>query len=350
MWITGTFPPLNKRCCLQSIFVFSVLFWGTAVCRAQYSESNNDPFLKLNSAFRSAYAGARAELLRGAGPVVMSRGDYLVLYYRGRRYEGEKTDPSYHQLKTVAHVPLAIYVMLAGHADAPLSDKKRDELREFRDLIPPVRVALGSSGLTPCQQDGQRRQLDRCQSFLEQVLDQGRIGHGDLIRFCTRCTADFMQNTLEAARSRLQAYHRQMAKWKKMIAPKDWAQLQVVVVGAQMPRRGNLAVQYFARLLGEAGECKRIIYAEALFDEEKALNLLGTHRLDASAAEAFFGDPLRLHRDLLADATPAVLDTLDWSELRALDAAKGSRSRRSIQNRDRIYSGNSAGGGSVFGK
>ena len=146
MRTTGPFPQLNKRCCLQSIFVFSMLFWGTAVCRAQYAENDNDAFVKLNAAFRTAYADARTELLQATGPVVMSRGDYLVLHYRGERYEGEKADASYHQLKTVAHVPLAVYVMLAGHVDSPLSDAKRDEVRAFRDLIAPVRTALDSSG------------------------------------------------------------------------------------------------------------------------------------------------------------------------------------------------------------
>jgi hypothetical protein len=245
----------------------------------------------------------------------MSRGDYLVLYYRGERFEGKKADDSYHQLKTVAHVPLAIYVMLAGHVDSSMADTKLDEIRNFRELIPPVHTAIESCGLASCQRQRQRKLLGRCQSFLDRVLARGKCSGDELARFCRRCTPEFMQNTFEAAQVRLRGYHRQMCAWKKTIDPGDWDKLQVVVTGAQMPRRGNLAVQYFARLLGEPGEGRRIIYAEALFDEKKALNLLGTHRLDAAAAEVFFGDPLRLHRDLLADATPAALDTLDWWEL-----------------------------------
>jgi hypothetical protein len=43
---------------------------------------------------------------------------------------------------------------------------------------------------------------------------------------------------------------------------------------------------------------------------EPALELLGTHLLDASIGEGFFGDPLRLHRDLLGDAAAAYLPKL----------------------------------------
>jgi hypothetical protein len=81
-------------------------------------------------------------------------------------------------------------------------------------------------------------------------------------------------------------------------------------MGSQLPRKDNLAVQYFARLLGEKGEGKRIVYAEAIFDEAKALALLGTRRIDTRIGEDFFDDPLRMHRDLLGDAGKARLDEL----------------------------------------
>ena len=35
------------------------------------------------------------------------------------------------------------------------------------------------------------------------------------------------------------------------------------------------------------------------------MDLLGTHILDGSAGEAFFGDFMRMHRDLLSDAAAA---------------------------------------------
>src|SRR3954462_7953833 len=51
----------------------------------------------------------------------------------------------------------------------------------------------------------------------------------------------------------------------------EWERLTVVVMGRQLPRRDNLAVRYFAPLLGEPGEGRRIVYAESLFDDPKAL-------------------------------------------------------------------------------
>jgi hypothetical protein len=43
------------------------------------------------------------------------------------------------------------------------------------------------------------------------------------------------------------------------------------------------------------------VYPEGLWDEEKAMNLLGTLRLDGKLSVAVFNDPFRMYRDLLAD-------------------------------------------------
>jgi hypothetical protein len=50
--------------------------------------------------------------------------------------------------------------------------------------------------------------------------------------------------------------------------------------------------------------------AESLFEESKAIDLYGVPLLDGSIGEAVFGDPARMHRDLLADATAAYLPKL----------------------------------------
>ena len=57
-----------------------------------------------------------------------------------------------------------------------------------------------------------------------------------------------------------------MRAWRATLTGDEWERLTVIVLGGQLPRRDNLAVQYFARLLGESGEGRRVIYAEGLAD------------------------------------------------------------------------------------
>ena len=73
-------------------------------------------------------------------------------------------------------------------------------------------------------------------------------------------------------------------------------------------------MQYFARLLGESGEGRRALHAEGPGAEQRALDLPGTRLVDEGLGATFFGDPARLHRDLLCDAAKEALDELfrDW--------------------------------------
>ena len=119
-----------------------------------------------------------------------------------------------------------------------------------------------------------------------------------------------MANAAAAARAALDMLHRQVCQWKGEMTPEEWSRVTVLVIGRQLPRKDNLAVQYFARLFGQSGEGKRLIYAEGLAEEPRALDLLATYRVDTQIGIDFFNDPLRMQRDLLADGARSYLPLL----------------------------------------
>jgi hypothetical protein len=55
---------------------------------------------------------------------------------------------------------------------------------------------------------------------------------------------------------------------------------------------------------------KRVVYAEGLSDEEQAVNLLGTRRIDGKLSVAVFNDPDRMYRDILADVARSAIDDI----------------------------------------
>lgn len=98
-----------------------------------------------------------------------------------------------------------------------------------------------------------------------------------------------MKNVAEASRAQLDATHAQVSEWRRELTAKEWSQLQVLIIGPHMPCEDLVLTQYFLRLLHEAREGRRVVYAEALREEAKAMDLLGTHLLDGRVGEAFFG-------------------------------------------------------------
>jgi len=94
----------------------------------------------LNNAFRSAYADAKTRVLASSGPTLIVNGDTFTLLQNGRRVEANVGSTIYDPLKTIAHIPLAIYVTLTP-GDGAVDDDRLKTLADLRELIPPPRPA-----------------------------------------------------------------------------------------------------------------------------------------------------------------------------------------------------------------
>jgi hypothetical protein len=269
-----------------------------------------DPLDELNDSSRAAYRSAREDALRRCGPVLLVEGDVMVLRYGIHRLEAPALPDRYHTLKAVSHVSLALYSWLAPVIDAELDAPRLYDLRRYEEQIKKAKAALERRGLEPAQLERQNRIFDESLSLLAGVLKRRRISGQELSCYTTGLRPLLDENTRDAARLQIATLHEQTSAWRRTLTEEEWKRLTVIVLGGQMPRKDNVAVQYFARLLGEPGEGRRIVYAEGLGDEQRALDLLGTHLVDTRVGAAFFDDPARMHRDLLGDAAKEALDKL----------------------------------------
>jgi hypothetical protein len=300
-WLRGA----NRRTSCVGILVAALA--GAAVGQGPAA----DPLTALNDAFRAAYHRTKEATIDRGGPVILIEGDNVVLRRGRTRQEVPYTPAIYHVLKAVAHVPLALDVILAPHAgEATLSDAVLAELRADRDLMSSAEPGLASHGLDAEQLARQKKILAGCREFLDSAVEARRCPGEARVAFARRMTPLVMKNVGEAAQAELDALHARVSAWRREMSAEEWKALRVVILGSALPRRQNTAVQYFARLLGEPGEGPRIIYAESVRDEAKALDLMATRAVDTSLGIDFFNDPTRMHRDLLSDAARDYLPLL----------------------------------------
>jgi hypothetical protein len=274
-------------------------------------QDSRDPLTTLNDASRIAYRLAKNAALARTGPIILVSGDDLVLRKGDERTKVRFVPDTFHVMKAISHVALAIDVTLAAHpSEESLNDEVIKDLRDYRGLLPPVMERLASTGLDREHQEREKAILTECAAFLDRLIERRASSPADRVAFARRLWPLINTNASSAARIALDSLHRQVSEWKKRLTPEEWKKLTVIVMGTQMPRKGNLAVQYFSRLLGELGEGRRIVYAEALFDEPRAIDLLATRLVDTQVGVDFFNDPLRMHRDLLSDAAEDYLPIL----------------------------------------
>ncbi|HEX8436252.1 hypothetical protein [Archangium sp.] len=276
----------------------------------------SDPLLRLNEAFREAYAARRKAVLARLGPVIAQIDDLLILRRGNERLEGPARTRRYHELKAINHIPLALHVLLSDRRGA-LDEAMRGQLTRLRQLVTQAAADLERRGFTPEQLARQHRLLGASLALLDRVLAEDSVTPEALSTFTRAQVPDLIRNAEDAARDQLETMHATVEAWKQRMTPEERDGLRAVVAVSHMSRPGNVALQYFSVTLGERWEGrfdqedlhpgKRVLAAETAVDEAAAFELLATHALDASVAVRFFSEESRMQRDLLGDAAERIL-------------------------------------------
>ena len=271
-----------------------------------------DPLVTLNNAMRSEYSRAKAQALSKVGPLILIEGTKPVLVENEIRTEAEILPPTYEALKAVAHIPFAVFLMFDQSDFQPLSDTRVSELCEYRTLI--VDAAKMLRGFSDAQLQRQQEIIGESLGFLDEAIEKRQTTKQQLDDFARKISPILLANVDEAAKAEIDALHSHVMEWRRKLSQDEWQKIHVLIMSAHMPRDREVTVQYFERALDEPFEGRRIVYAEGLYEEPKAMDLLATHIVDGSAGEAFFGDFMRMHRDLLSDAAAAYIQTLKFDE------------------------------------
>lgn len=277
---------------------------------------------KLNGQARAMYATAKAEIRAHLSPVLILTNGKMILFRKGIRTEFVYIPEEWSVLKTADHIVMALFAALTNHTGEKLSDELLARLQEFKRSIGEARDDLQSFKYTPIegthgaheaaistQRTANRQQLIMNQSleFLDKVLSERFIRFPDLKIFCTKMARMSMENAYDAVVLELSTIDSKVQEWRKEMGKEEWDRLYVVICGSHMARQQERTTQYFLQLLGQKAEGDRIVYNDAASDENSSMDLLVTHILDGRLGEAFFGEKLRMHRDLLGDAATKYL-------------------------------------------
>ncbi|MBA4016865.1 MAG: hypothetical protein C0483_06740 [Pirellula sp.] len=262
----------------------------------------DDPLAAINGEFRSTYARVRADAVAKTRPIILFDGEKFTLLQGEQRITSSLVPATYHRLKAAAHFQLMIFLEFQGGGAAPRPASDITRWQSWLALAEAAATADANFGLSAEQQAAQQEILRLGRSFLSEAIENRTATPEALREFCDTASPLIEQHLTWAAEIELDHYRGVLETWRKELTGVQWEQLRVVVMGSQMPRRNNRVVQLLAAMLGVAGEGDRIIYAESIYEEPRALSLLGTHIIDGAAGDAFFGDAARMSQDLLAPA------------------------------------------------
>jgi len=283
---------------------------ATGIAVAQQTAPAKDALVTLNESFRSAYRETRAWRLSRVDPYIVVQFDDLHLVRGGQTRTETFTPPIYHEYKAIAHIPLVLYVKLAPGVGRPFDRPMLEWLTMYLKRIQAAGASLdGRAGWTAEQLRIHKAIVAASEKFIEKVGGAEVAGDDELTAYTRAMRPLVLASADAAAKAQLDGLHALVTKWRAELGA-HWGHIHVVVLGPKQPRPGNVQYEYFVRAMGRAAVGKRLWYAEGVFDKDGGANLLGTILLDRGASIAFFNDPARLERDLLADGATRHLNRL----------------------------------------
>jgi len=299
---------------MRRIFLanFVMVLLGAQVYAAEPDNQVDTALADLNGSFISAHAVARKLNLATDSPIILLRDGQLILVHNNTEAVTNVIPTEYNTFKVFAHIPVAIYLMLGPPGAGILDFEHFQRLRGYYKKMEDVEENIGQISLKGMDLERQKIMLTLSKRFLKTVIEQQKISTKDLYAFTRRMLPMIKANIAGAAKSQLEVMHRQVMAWKKEMTPEQWKNLRVATQGAALARNGDLAKQYFERLLHIEKEGLRLVYKELYFPPTPMLTLLATHSVDRGISLAVFDNPDRMFRDVLGDAATVYIKKLKF--------------------------------------
>jgi hypothetical protein len=268
---------------------------------------------RLDHRFVEIYEETRAKVVeqQKEAALIVIDDDVLLLYRRNhpiQRFPGLKP-PIYTKMKTLGHIPLAIFCLFFDHMGGRLTAGLLAKISQYRGALESSAEDLDTSdevqqGILPKQSPVYAKVI----AFLDAVIAKEGASGEEIAAFAQSVGEDIAPLLAAAARAQLDACNALVTHIRKqLLSDEQWHEVRVLVLGPYMARQGQLFLQFFSQLLDTPTQGdRRLVYFDG-DDLQRAFDRLGTTMLDAMASDAIFGDRERLHRDVLADETTRYL-------------------------------------------
>ncbi|MEV6978653.1 hypothetical protein [Kitasatospora sp. NPDC093806] len=275
-----------------------------------------DAVLAVNADMRRNYASLKAELVGHLGPVIVvqndSQGGRYTLVDGGERETLHPVDEVFELAKSIAHVPLGMYAILAPHLAGPEGLGWVRPLREFGGTLAVARQQLAAAGLPGELEASSRRILDAALRFIAVSVERGSFGVESFTAFTGGVYRDIRGNMFHAAKAQIAGVEAIMRRWRRRVGEERWPQLYVVVLSIWTTSVLNQNTIIIKRFMDPAAVATHLIdlpTAELPADPvATALDNLARIVQDNVAAELVFpvdqeiADALKGREDLLSDA------------------------------------------------
>ncbi|WP_327674202.1 hypothetical protein [Kitasatospora sp. NBC_00458] len=284
--------------------------------RSDPTRRARDALLAVNADMRRNYAALKAELIEHLSPVIVvqndARGGRYTLVHGGERESLHPVPEVFELAKSVAHVPLGLFSVLAPYLKGSEGRGWVRPLRDFGATLEAARGRLDEAGLPDDLEASSRRILDAALRFVEESVEHGTFGIESFTGFSGGVYRDVRTNMFHAAKAQIAGVEAIMRRWRHRVGEERWRDLYVVVLSiwtTSVLNQNTIIIKQFMNPADAATHLLDVSTAEPPADPVlTALDNLARIVQDNVAAELVFpvdqevADALKGREDLLSDA------------------------------------------------
>jgi hypothetical protein len=286
----------------------------------------DDRIRALNRGMREAYAETLARVSAGIDPVLVVQFDGVGGTFNlrdGNRFVRIQPVPAGYELaKSVAHVPLEIFVMLAPYLAAPTAGKWRDPMAATGKRIRAALEALDATSLAGSASEDARTVLAGSLAFVDDLLARETFSEDDLKAYNLGIFESVGGLRGYATELQIVAIVDLFQTWRAEMGEARWRDLSAVVLAPYTLSRETAVTQTLQRMMDPDRVDRRLIVVGGDFgnDVETAISVFGRLYLDGLAARLIFDQDtplgeemtrsLSTSRDLMAIPAREALDRI----------------------------------------
>ncbi|GAA1754824.1 hypothetical protein [Aeromicrobium alkaliterrae] len=203
-------------------------FWSDPRVRARES------VVQIDTDMQVSYAALKAELIKHLSPVIVvnneERGGEYTLVLNGKTESLHPISRTFELAKSVAHVPLGIFSVIAPYLNRAETTDWAEPLSAFGRTLRTARERLRDADMPSGLEASSRVILDAGIAYIDKAVADGHVSIASFEQFSASVYPSIRTNMKFAADAQIRGVRKIMKKWKKQIGEKGWKDLYVVVL------------------------------------------------------------------------------------------------------------------------
>jgi hypothetical protein len=276
----------------------------------------------LDATMRSAYDTHIARVGHNIYPMIyvdftLVGGRYTLVEDESKTHVRAPDLQGYAELKSIAHVPLGIFVQIAEYAKYPGNGQWIPSVQSYRNQLQAALEQLDHTGLNGFERSAGRSILTASIQFIESIVSRKTFTLEDFRAYTRGIVDGILFCSQRAAERQVQAMTAVVLEFKQILGSR-WDDVYVVIAALWTLSQENVHALIIGKHMTEQKKETNLLVSEAVPTLEAARVLLGRVVGDRIAAQYVFSQQgsqaerediysLSTKRDLLSQAAERVL-------------------------------------------